>query len=130
MQKEHCCLAACSVAPEPRIRRAFTSHLTARPTQILLLAAVISFAIAYFEEGSAEEGLRAYVEPFVILAILIINAVVGVWQVGQPGNRSAAAHARILCACYSWSCCRCYRQSSGLTGSSPACQACVRPVVS
>ena len=49
--------------------------------QILLVAAVISFAIAYFEEGSAEEGLRAYVEPFVILAILIINAVVGVWQV-------------------------------------------------
>ena len=41
---------------------------------------MISFAIAYFEEGSAEEGIRAYIEPFVILAILIINAVVGVWQ--------------------------------------------------
>lgn len=50
------------------------------PPQILLVAAMISFAIAYFEEGSAEEGVRAYIEPFVILAILIINAVVGVWQ--------------------------------------------------
>ena len=54
--------------------------------QILLVAAVISFAIAYFEEGSAEEGLRAYVEPFVILAILIINAVVGVWQVSTHAD--------------------------------------------
>lgn len=58
-------------------------RLTAPPVatlQILLVAAMISFAIAYFEEGSAEEGLRSYIEPFVILAILIINAVVGVWQ--------------------------------------------------
>jgi len=51
------------------------------------VAAVISFAIAYFEEGSGEEGLRAYVEPFVILAILIINAVVGVWQVGSTEHQ-------------------------------------------
>ncbi|KAI8469125.1 MAG: hypothetical protein J3K34DRAFT_454251 [Monoraphidium minutum] len=48
--------------------------------KILLLAAVVSFAIAYYEEGESDEGLRAYIEPFVILAILILNAVVGVWQ--------------------------------------------------
>lgn len=48
--------------------------------QILLLAALVSFAIAYFEEGSAEEGIRAYIEPVVILAILVLNAIVGVWQ--------------------------------------------------
>ena len=41
---------------------------------------MVSFAIAYFEEGAAEEGLRAYIEPLVILAILVLNAVVGVWQ--------------------------------------------------
>lgn len=48
--------------------------------QILLAAALVSFALAYLEEGSAEEGLRAYIEPFVILLILVLNAVVGVWQ--------------------------------------------------
>ena len=48
--------------------------------QVLLLAALISFALAYLDEGSHEEGIRAYIEPFVILLILVLNAIVGVWQ--------------------------------------------------
>jgi Ca2+-transporting ATPase len=48
--------------------------------RILLVSAAVSFALAYFDEASAHEGLTAYVEPIVILTILILNAIVGVWQ--------------------------------------------------
>lgn len=45
--------------------------------RILLLAATISFIIAL--TGDGEEGLTAYVEPFVILLILVANAVIAIW---------------------------------------------------
>lgn len=57
--------------------------------KILLGAAAVSFVLAYFE-GSGEEGISAYVEPLVILVILVLNAVVGVWQ---ESNAEAALDA-------------------------------------
>mmetsp|Transcript_46376 Transcript_46376/g.68467 ORF Transcript_46376/g.68467 Transcript_46376/m.68467 type:complete len:1040 (+) Transcript_46376:67-3186(+) len=48
--------------------------------KILLAAAAVSLALAMAEEDSGEEGVSAYVEPIVILVILILNAGVGIWQ--------------------------------------------------
>jgi P-type Ca2+ transporter type 2C len=55
--------------------------------QILLASAGVSFGLAFVNGEAQHEGLRAFVEPLVILLILILNAAVGVWQ----ESRSEAA---------------------------------------
>ena len=47
--------------------------------RLLLLAAVVSFILAIFEDDE-DEKLTAYIEPLVIMTILVLNATVGVTQ--------------------------------------------------
>lgn len=59
--------------------------------KILLGAAFISFILAYMHGSeSVDSGFEAYVEPFVIMLILVLNAIVGVWQ---ETNAEKALHA-------------------------------------
>lgn len=46
--------------------------------KVLLLAAAVSFLLALLGDGDG--GLEEFVEPAVIMLILVLNAIVGVWQ--------------------------------------------------
>ncbi|XP_052185959.1 calcium-transporting ATPase 4, endoplasmic reticulum-type-like [Diospyros lotus] len=65
----------------PSIFRLILDQFNDTLVRILLVAAVISFVLAWYDgEEGGEMEITAFVEPLVIFLILIVNAIVGVWQ--------------------------------------------------
>ncbi|KAL3518278.1 hypothetical protein ACH5RR_020867 [Cinchona calisaya] len=65
----------------PSIFRLILDQFNDTLVRILLLAAVVSFVLAWYDgEEGGEMEITAFVEPLVIFLILIVNAAVGVWQ--------------------------------------------------
>nr|GLL33843.1 calcium-transporting ATPase 4, endoplasmic reticulum-type-like [Ipomoea trifida] len=65
----------------PSIFRLILDQFNDTLVRILLVAAVVSFVLAWYDgDEGGEMGITAFVEPLVIFLILIVNAIVGVWQ--------------------------------------------------
>ncbi|KAL8496808.1 hypothetical protein ACS0TY_020474 [Phlomoides rotata] len=65
----------------PSIFRLVLDQFNDTLVRILLVAAVVSFVLAWCDgDEGGEMGITAFVEPLVIFLILIVNAIVGVWQ--------------------------------------------------
>jgi Ca2+ transporting ATPase len=61
------------------ILQMFLGQFGDRMVQVLLFAVVLGFVFAFFEEDP-EERTNAFIEPFVIVLILVLNAVISVVQ--------------------------------------------------
>ncbi|XAR60524.1 Calcium-transporting ATPase [Bertholletia excelsa] len=65
----------------PSVWRLILDQFNDTLVRILLVAAVISFVLAWLDgDEGGEMEITAFVEPLVIFLILIVNAIVGVWQ--------------------------------------------------
>jgi Ca2+-transporting ATPase len=65
---------------KPRLIDLIIEQFQDRLVQILLVVAVVSALFSVLEHTSDQSLLHSFVEPLVILAILVLNAAVGVWQ--------------------------------------------------
>lgn len=65
--------------------------------KVLLLAAAVSFVLVFYEEKQETDGLNIYdfIEPGVILLILILNAIVGVVQEQNAENALEALKSMV-----------------------------------
>uniref|UniRef100_A0A0C9RNI8 P-type Ca(2+) transporter n=1 Tax=Wollemia nobilis TaxID=56998 RepID=A0A0C9RNI8_9CONI len=67
--------------PGPSIWQLVMDQFNDTLVRILLVAAVVSFVLALVDgDQGGEMDITAFVEPLVIFLILIVNAIVGVWQ--------------------------------------------------
>ena len=82
-------------APRPNIIQLVLEQFTDRLVQILLVVAIISAVFAYLERADGSSLLSAFVEPIVIVTILLVNAAVGVWQTASA-QASLDAVSRLL----------------------------------
>ena len=79
--------------PKKSIWKLILEQFEDRLVQILLVVAVISGVFSFLELKDAQSSdslWKSFVEPIVILAILILNAAVGVWQ-AQSASQSLDA---------------------------------------
>ena len=93
-------LALARAAPTPLPRAAPCSALThSARFQILLVAACMSLGISWLEEAEGADKLSKFIEPGVIVLILVLNATVGVWMArALPWQRgSTLTRAGPLC---------------------------------
>lgn len=67
-------------SPKPSLFELIAEQFQDRLVQILLVVALVSAIFSVLEHTSDQSILSSFVEPLVILAILILNAAVGVWQ--------------------------------------------------
>ncbi|CAJ1961317.1 unnamed protein product [Cylindrotheca closterium] len=67
-------------AAKPSIWKLIAEQFDDRLVQILVVVAIISGIFSFLEHSEGESLLQSFVEPIVIVAILVCNAAVGVWQ--------------------------------------------------
>jgi magnesium-transporting ATPase (P-type) len=78
-----------AAAPRKSLWAMVVEQFEDRLVQILLAVAVVSAVLSVFEDDPS-----AFVEPLVILAILVLNALVGIWQ-GQSAEGALDALKKV-----------------------------------